>query len=547
MDQTASLSAESSIALWHGLDEAVLVEDANRIVVYANPKFAELFLGPAPATVMIGVDCGAAARRSAAAFIEESAWIEATERAVVDRQPRRAELWQLKSGGWLERDYVPRFDGDRFIGHAWFYRDVTEREGLRRHLDALQDELASLAQPTPSAYDSQARASARTIEGQADARPVTIAMVKIDNLDAVNSELGRAAGDELLDVIPRRLETVLPDAHVERTGGSVFTVVTTAAADDALSAVQDAVGTTASDHGRVALLSLISGAVSTADLPVDARSHLQHARVALREARRRGTDVVLDAAGIAEATHRDRLGLALPGAIRRGDLLMAYQPVMRLDDRVAIGLESLVRWNRPEGGVIAAGSFIPAAESLGLITSLDEWVIGQVIAESGRVAGAGTELVGINISGRTLNAPGRLMAFLEAALESHGVPAARIVLEITESAVATHTQRGLQALREVSDAGIGVAVDDFGVGSSSLSLLKDIPFDYVKLDKSFTRAIDDPRVQSLVRVATSMAADFGATVVAEGLEQEHQLEQILACGVTHGQGWLLGMPSPVAA
>jgi EAL domain-containing protein (putative c-di-GMP-specific phosphodiesterase class I)/GGDEF domain-containing protein len=506
------------------LRDAVLVEDRDRIVVLANDAFAGLFLGGAPAEVMLGVDCGAAARRSAEAFVEVSAWIEDTELIVQRREPVLGQRWQLADGRWVERDYRPRWADGAFVGHVWVYRDISALVASEQRAAALSVELeAAAARQAWSTYRTPAEGTVRAVERAASVGGAVVASLKIENLDLVNAELGREAADELLQAVPGRIRAAVPGAHVERVAGSAFVVVAGGDAHELVAAIHEAIGATASARGRTAMLNVVVGAAVPAG-PTDGRACLQHARVALREARRTAADVVLDPAGLAVLHHRDDLGLALPGAIDAGELRLVHQPVVRLLDRVVLGHEALVRWDRPGAGTIAAGSFVPAAEMLGIVPLLDEWVVDRGVAECADVLERGGSAVGINVSGRTLNTPGRL------------------VVEVTESAVASHSAQGLQALRELAGLGLAIAIDDFGVGSSSLSMLGDIPFTHLKLDKAFARSLEDPRVRTLVSIAASMAADFGADVCAEGIEEERQAEAMLEQGVGIGQGWLLGMP-----
>lgn len=526
-----------------GLQDAVLIEDETRHVVFANAAFAELFLGGAPPEVMIGVDCGAAARQSAEAFVDVSAWIEDTESAVNRRQVIRGQLWQMATGRWVERDYVPRFAGERFLGHCWIYRDVTEREGMRQKIVDLESDLQIAQRPAFSARTHAAESTVWAIESALRDGAVTVAIAKIENLDLVNAALGHGAGDELLESLPSRIRRELPGCHVERLGGSAFGVVCRTAPHETIAGIHEAVGLTVSGRGRSAMVNVLVGAVGSDDGAMDGRTRLQNARMALREARRQGADVVLDAESVAATLHRDGLGLALPGAIQDGELRMVYQPVVRLTDRERVGYESLVRWDRPSRGTIAAASFVPAAETLGLAPRIDEWVIDRVVKEVADASALDGLTVGLNVSGRTLNTPGWLVPLILDALDRYHVSPSRLVMEVTESAVAEHTRPGLDAMHQLAQAGIRIAIDDFGVGSSSLATLRDVPFRYLKLDKQFARGIEDQRVQTLVTVTTSMAADLGANVVAEGIEQEDQAERMQACGVQLGQGWLLGMPS----
>ena len=216
------LSAESLEGLLRSMHEAVLLEDADRRVVFANEAFAGLFLAGAPASVMLGVDCGESARASAQAFRETSAWLERTEAIVRERTPVRGEPWQLADGRWLERDYFPRFREGAFAGHAWVYRDISAREEMRRQLADVSTELASThhrLRTAGGAHDPEATASVAAIAAALEDGPVTVALVKLANLARMNAEAGRAVGDAVLGSIPLRVHAALPQARLERVGG----------------------------------------------------------------------------------------------------------------------------------------------------------------------------------------------------------------------------------------------------------------------------------------------------------------------------------------
>lgn len=546
-----TLSDDTLESLLRSMHEAVLLEDAQRRVVFANEAFAALFLHGAPPEVMLGVDCGERARDAAQDFREVSSWLERTETIVEERVAVRAEPWQLADGRWIERDYFPRTRDGEFAGHAWVYRDISAREQMRQQLQDVSTELASthhrLRDSAPG-FDPEGRSSMAAIEEALEHGPVTIALAKIANLDRVNSEAGREVGDAVLTAVPETIRAVLPKASVERTGGATFTVVIPdeARAEDALRVLSEGIGSTATVNGRTVLLRVSIGAAAL-DPRSDSASPrvlLQRARLALSEARRIGRDLAFDQELVERERRRDQLGLALPAAIRDGELSLVYQPIARLTDRSVVARESLARWSRPGFGTLTAASFIPVAEAMGIARELDLWAIDRAVQDMGRVIALGSPRIGVNLSGQSMREPTFIVQAIDRALTAYGADPCGLVVELTETAVAD-SRAVRTAMTDLAAMGVSIAMDDFGVGSSSLALLTETTFDYIKLDKSFTRELADARVRTLVSAACQLALGFGAQVIAEGLEQESQVELLIECGAEFGQGWLIGVPAPL--
>lgn len=543
-------SAEGLEGLLRSMHEAVLLEDADRRVVFANEAFARLFLHGAPPSVMLGVDCGARARDAARDFLETSAWLERTERIVRDRVEVRGELWQLADGRWVERDYIPRVADGAFAGHAWVYRDISDRELMRQQLADVSTELASTTHRLRDAggtFDPEGGSTLAAIEAAAGEGTVTVALAKLANLDRLNGEAGRELGDAVIAAVPPRVRAALPPAHIERIGGGTFAITVTGArdADDVIRAIRESVGSTVTVGDRTLLVQLaIGAAASQTPQAASARVLLQRARLALSEARRIGRDLAFDGELVERERRRDQLGLALPAAIRDGELSLVYQPIARLSDRSVVARESLARWTRPGFGTLTAASFVPVAEAMGIARDLDLWVIDRAVAEAPAALALGGSRIGINVSGASMSEPRLIADALERALVTHGRDPGAIVVELTETAAADSSQVRAEMAR-IADLGVGIAMDDFGVGTSSLAMLTETPFHYIKLDKSFTRDHGDARVRSLVAATCQLAAGFGAQVIAEGLEQEEQVAPLAACGVEFGQGWLVGVPAPL--
>lgn len=545
---TSDASSAALRAVLDASDDAVLAEDAERIVIYANDAFGAMFLGGAPGSIALGSDCEASARQAAEAFVESSTWLEATERIVSERVPVERELWQLGTGRWVERDYLPRFSegpggAPVFHGHTWTYRDVTDRERLRQQVQDLAAELA-VTSPPPSTFNEDRQAVDLAIERHAPT--AVIVLVKFANLERINLQFGRTTGDAVLAAIPQRLAAALPRACIARLSGATFAIVPDDDTDPPLLAriVREAVGTITSAGAEAVLLRIATGA-ARGDAR-EGRMLLRRARLALDESLRLGHDVSYDDSLGERERRADELGLALPTALREGELSLVYQPVVRLADRGTVGHEALVRWERPGFGTITAASFVPVAEQMGMVGELDRWVLQRAVGDAkAALATFGGSLIGINASADTVNADGDFAAGLADAIDKAGISPASIAIELTETAAAAPGRQGLRTLHEISELGVRIAIDDFGVGASSLGLLRDVPFDFLKLDKSFTRGITDSRVRALITRSAAIAADFGAELIAEGVERETQSEALMECGVPVGQGWLLGMPQPL--
>jgi len=238
------------------------------------------------------------------------------------------------------------------------------------------------------------------------------------------------------------------------------------------------------------------------------------------------------------------IGAQLHGALDRGELRVLYQPIVELPGGRIHAAEALVRWQHPERGLIGPGDFIPAAERTGLNVPLGRWVLSescrQVEAWHRAYPGHAAS-VGVNVSARQLQEP----AFADevaGVLAATGLPAARLTIEATETAVLKGGQvlRNLESLHAL---GVRLALDDFGTGHSSLGLLRTCPVDVLKLDRSFVEELGDTRRRPAVAMAIlQLAQALGLTAVAEGIETEAQAEQLHALGYRLGQGFHFGRP-----
>jgi EAL domain-containing protein (putative c-di-GMP-specific phosphodiesterase class I) len=230
-------------------------------------------------------------------------------------------------------------------------------------------------------------------------------------------------------------------------------------------------------------------------------------------------------------------------ALERNELEVFYQPLVDLRSRRISGLEALVRWRHPTGGLILPGTFIPVAEDSGLIVPLGEFVLRRACLDA--VAWPADVRVAVNMSAAQLRSAS-VVDMVKRALSQAGLPPSKLEIEVTESLLIDSRAAGLQILHAIRDMGVRIAIDDFGTGYASLSYLRDFPFDKIKIDRSFIQGLlERPECLAIVRAMVRLAGSLGVAVVAEGVESADQLTRLRAEGCTEVQSFLLWAPMPV--
>jgi EAL domain-containing protein (putative c-di-GMP-specific phosphodiesterase class I) len=219
--------------------------------------------------------------------------------------------------------------------------------------------------------------------------------------------------------------------------------------------------------------------------------------------------------------------------------------VIDLETAQMIGVEALLRWPDPAGGLIPPGEFIPLAEEMGLIEAIGGWVVEEVCRQDRAWRAHGLELdIAFNLSPRQLWQEDIADRIIRPVLDA-GVEPSRLTVEVTESTAMTNPDRTLGILQELHDRGLRLAIDDFGTGYSSLSRLRYLPVDVLKIDRSFVRGVDaDPQNASLVSAMVALASNLGMTAVAEGIETEAEWRALTDRGCPTGQGFLFSRPVP---
>ncbi|GIE87673.1 putative bifunctional diguanylate cyclase/phosphodiesterase [Actinoplanes regularis] len=382
----------------------------------------------------------------------------------------------------------------------------------------------------------------------------TVLLVDLDDFNTVNDSLGHDVGDELLIAFAGVLRAAAgADGVPARLAGDEFAVlVTTPGRDEAVA--ERIMTEIATPIGAHRLLVHASAGIASAPAGTPASHLLRAADAAMYTAKQRGkANWVRFAAGMEKpAQAHAQLGGDLRRALNAGEFKLVYQPIVDLRTGRITGVEALARWIHPERGMVSPADFIPAAERSGLIVPLGRWVLRETCRQAAawleRFGPEALEKAAPNVSIRQLHDPD-FVADVRAALADSGLPPNRLVLELTESAVLRGHQV-LRVLHELHEMGVRLALDDFGTGESSLSLLRAFPAAVVKLDKSFVDNIelDEPDSaaagarQAVARAVVQLADALGLATVAEGIENQEQVERLLKLGYTVGQGYHLGRP-----
>jgi len=456
---------------------------------------------------------------------------------------------------WLECTLIPQpQDGDDPIVLV-VLRDTTSGHQHRAELEhqANHDHLTGL--PNRVAFLSRLTAACGAVGDLHDS--VGLLFVDLDDFKVVNDSLGHDAGDALLGVAARRLrERLGTSATVARFGGDEFTILATDVSESEVlglaEEVREVLAEPAELDGRRFLLAASVGVVRT-DRPADPADLLRWADAALYEAKAAGRDrtVVVDDALRARVADRTALGLELKVAAQTDQLVVHYQPEVDLLGGSIVGAEALVRWQHPVRGLLQPGAFIGLAEDNGAIDGIGREVLYQSCRDAagwearGRLAD--DFVLRVNVSVRQLE----LVDFpdlVRDVLERTGLSAARLTLEVTETTVMRDAELGLAAVDRLRDLGVRLAIDDFGTGYSSLQLLKRLPIDVVKIDRSFVADLPaDPEDRAIVETIVRLTEVLGLGVTAEGVERREQLSTLLELGCRSAQGFLFSRPVPAEA
>jgi diguanylate cyclase (GGDEF)-like protein/PAS domain S-box-containing protein len=455
------------------------------------------------------------------------------------------DIWTLVSVSLLRKNDEP-------LCYLWQVHDLTERKDAEYRLARLAhfDPLTGLANRAWLGDEIERQ----IVLSRRHQQRFAVVFLDLDHFKQVNDSLGHEAGDELLQRVAAKLKLSLRETDsVARLGGDEFVMLLPEirTAEDVL-VVTDKVQVECAKPiclaGQEMSIGVSLGVSLFPDDARDSRTLLRYADSALYHAKAEGRNNLqfYRPELTARVEQRMRLGQGLRLAVERRELEMFYQPIVSLADGRPLATEALIRWHHPKLGLLLPASFIPLAEETGLSASIGEWVIGRVCREAASwPADAGGALtVSLNVSPRQFKA-GNLVQIVKESLAGSGLDPARLCIEITEQLMLEDSEQNLATIAELKALGIRIAIDDFGVGYSSLSYIRRFHPAELKIDCSLTRDVaDDPGDAALARAAIAMAHSLKLRVVAEGVETDAQKTFLQAEGCDMAQGFLYARPQP---
>ncbi len=495
---------------------------------------------------------------------DEAVVADAISRVVVGGAPKTLSYRFLHGNGswrWLETTWsaipIPRRPGDdSSCAYELFAatRDVSERYAAQQQLEqlALRDGLTGLA--NRALLTDRLTTAIERLERRGGA--VAVYLIDLDHFKSINDTFGHAGGDAVIVEAGRRLiRTSRAGDTVARLGGDELILV----AEVASRAEAEALGSRLLAQLRKPYPDPV-GTVCTAsvglalarDYRCDPDGLLQRADVALYAAKQAGRDRVEVFAGAVQRRlgRRRAVEQQVRLALEGDGLTLHYQALADLESGTVVGAEALARLDSPEGFPIAPDIFIGVAEETGLIAELDRWVISRVIRQIGDLRSSGSgrcPVFSVNVSARTLAAP-EFASWLRETLDEARLDGGGLSLELTERTLLVAGETVERTLSSLAEMGVGVGLDDFGTGWSSLRYLSELSLDFVKLDRSFTAELaPGGRKHDFAQAICGLARSLGLVVVAEGIETKKQVDLLRDAGCDLGQGYALSRPGPVAS
>lgn len=469
------------------------------------------------------------------------------EKALTSRQPVTFEEYLARFDMWIEVHASPTDEG-----LSIFFRDTSERRRAEQERFHAQTQMLHMSRHDaltnlPNRMLFRERLEEGLSELREDVR-LSVMTLDLDGFKPVNDTYGHPVGDMLLRQVAERLRScVREDDTVARIGGDEFVIILptvrrTSDADLIARRVIETLQKPFEFDGFSISIGTSVGIAFAPDAGTTIDQVVRASDVALYRAKAegRGTFRQFEAGMDAHLQVRQELKIALRHAIARNELELFYQPLVELASGKVSTCEALVRWRRPDKGMISPADFIPVAEESGLIISIGKWVLQTACKE----ASAWPQNVGVAINLSPLQfKDGRLTGMVADALKATGLAPSRLQLEITESVMLDENDANLRTLQELRALGVKIAMDDFGTGYSSLGYLRSFPFDKIKVDRGFVNDLPDGKESlAIVRAVAGIGRSLGITTTVEGVETKEQLDAVSAEGFDEAQGYLFSRP-----
>jgi diguanylate cyclase (GGDEF)-like protein len=440
----------------------------------------------------------------------------------------------LENGGWVST-----------------HEDITDRKNSETRIEQLAhfDTLTGLA----NRHLFKERVEETLANYRQHRGGFAVLLLDLDKFKGVNDTLGHQSGDLLLKNVANRIKTAIRDVDLAaRLGGDEFAVLLQAN-EGGLHERSEALATrlieaVSAPYAIDSHPVVVGCSIGIALIPQHGEridEVLRNADLALYKSKSAGRNCfhTYSPKMKAEADQRSALEIDLREAIWDDQLDVHYQPVIDLDTGHVVSVEALARWNHKTKGSIPPSEFIPVAEDAGLIVELGNWIMLRACQDAMRMP-KGIK-VAVNLSPVQF-AKSNVVEAATFAMAESGLAAERLELEITEGVLLEESEQNLATLRQLKDIGVSIALDDFGVGFSSLAYLTVFPFDKVKIDKSFINRLDRPETSAVIASIVQLTTSLDRSTVAEGIETQDQLDRVRALGLKFGQGYLFSKPVPMS-
>ncbi len=542
---------------------SIVITDRSPSIVYVNPRF-EQATGYTRAEV-IGRNPRLLASGTTPAETYRDLW-----KVISEGGEWRGELCNRRKDGELFWEFTTisglKGSGGKVSHYIAVKEDITERRRLEAERKQAEERIHSLAFFDPLTHLPNRRLLLDRLKQafSANARRGThgaVFFIDLDQFKTLNDTKGHAFGDLLLIEVAQRLQAcVRGEDTVARLGGDEFVVMLSHLGDAAPEAAAQAVGVGEKMLAAISRPYVLKGQPHYTSCSIgvslfrgndlSADDLLKRADMAMYQAKSAGRGAVrfFDPAMQAALDTRAAMEFELRGAVERGQLRLHYQ--MQIDTtHGSIGAEALLRWAHPERGLVPPAQFIPLVEDSGLIVPIGQWVVETACAQLKRWERDPRMhhlQLAVNVSARQFR-QADFVARIQTSLEASGANPARLKLELTESLMHENVAETIAKMNALKGLGIGFSMDDFGTGHSSLSNLKRLPLDQLKIDQSFVRdLVTDPNDAAIVKTIIGMAKSLGLAVIAEGVETEAQRQFLVQLGCVTCQGYLFGHPMPAA-
>jgi len=549
-----------SSSLFQHLHEGLLIADAELRVLDVNPAYTQI-LGPTRQELLGSVP----------------SMLRPSPADPLVRQQRLLMWSSLRSTGrWRGEVVERRRNGDacalqvtistvndadgKVLYHVLVISDITEQRQQRDRLErqAHFDELTRL----PNRARLMEMLSEAMTASDADGYLLTVCYLDLDRFKPVNDRFGHAAGDRLLVELAGRLRSALRSNEVwsdvaGRLGGDEFVLLLRATTmEEARLAVERVLRVVAQPYVIDPNVDpvQVTASMGATVYPIDRSDadtllrHADHAMYGAKQAGRNGYQF-FDPENRRRNEERVMAIGRVQEALDKSEFTLHYQPKVDMRRGEVLGLEALVRWDHPQHGLIAPMQFLPLIENTGLSSRVGDWVLGQALEHLAQWRRAGHDIsVSVNVSARHLQEPDFALRLSELLARHPDAPATALELEVLETAAHADIQATSALLTRCRELGVRFALDDFGTGYSTLTYLKQLPVDVLKIDRSFVHhMLDDAQDRAIVEGVIGLARTFQCLVVAEGVESPAQARTLLEMGCNIGQGTGIAAPMPAAA